>query len=52
MSKWQENMKECPDCHRKFKTARKKGDECSNPDCESYVTEHKGKLIWWNENWG
>jgi hypothetical protein len=53
-----ENMKECPDCHKKFWFAKKEGDHCDPDDvrCESHVVNVGGKgkykvLEWRNPNW-
>lgn len=53
----QYNMLKCPDCGKIFNSPRKLGDICGNwngyYNCVSYVdVNKKGRLYWWNENWG
>lgn len=53
-NEWAFNLSVCPDCWKKQSKPKKKGDECENKYCDSYIIEYgKDKRIcWWNENWG
>jgi len=46
------DMLKCPDCGWVQEYVKKVGDECDNPDCESYVVNYHGKKRWNNPNWG
>ena len=50
--KSQYDLTVCPDCGRKQKKPKKKGDNCEAGElnCETHIIKWRGKLIWWNPN--